>query len=48
MLKTVGKFEDPFIVNLNLSIVALLNDFKSHVNMFIILNNVITFIECNF
>jgi len=47
MLETIGKFEDPFIVNLNLFIIALLNDSKSHVNLFIVLNNVITLIECN-
>jgi hypothetical protein len=48
MLKIVGKFEDSFIVNLNLFIVALLNDSKIHVNMFIILIGAITLIECNF
>jgi hypothetical protein len=37
MLMVVGKFDDPFIVNLNIFIVALLNDSKSHVNLFIIL-----------
>jgi hypothetical protein len=41
MLKIVSKFEDSFIINLNLFVVALLNDSKSHVNMFIILNGVI-------
>jgi hypothetical protein len=48
MLKTIGKFEDPFIVNFNLFVVALLNDFKSHVNLFIVLNNAIALIECSF
>ncbi len=41
MLKIVGKFEGPFIVNFNLFITTLFNDSKSHVNMFIILNSVI-------
>jgi hypothetical protein len=48
MLKTVGKFEVLFIVKLNLFVVALFNDFKSYVDMFIILNGVIAFIECSF
>jgi hypothetical protein len=33
MLKTIGKFEDLFIVNIHLFIDALLNDFKSHVRV---------------
>jgi hypothetical protein len=37
MLKAIGKFEDSFIVNLNIFIAALLNDSKSHVNLFIVL-----------
>jgi len=48
MLKTISKFEDLFIVNLNLFVIALLKDFKSHVNMFIILTSAITLIECSF
>jgi hypothetical protein len=36
MLKTIGKFENLFIVNFNIFIVAMFSDFKSHVNMFII------------
>jgi hypothetical protein len=48
MLKKVGKFEVLSIVNLNLFIIALFNDFKSYVNMFIILNGAITLIECSF
>ncbi len=48
MLKTIGKFEDLFRVKFNLFIIALLNDFKSHVNLFIVLNHAITLIECNF
>ncbi len=42
MLKTIGKFEDLFILNFNLFVVALLNDFKSHVNLFIVLDDAIT------
>jgi hypothetical protein len=48
MWKIVNKFEYLFIVNLNLFVIALLNDFKSHVNVFIILNNAMSFIEYNF
>jgi hypothetical protein len=48
MLKTVGKFEVSFIVNFNLFIVALLNDFKSHVNLFIVLNDAIALTKCSF
>jgi hypothetical protein len=48
MLKIVNKFKYLFIVNLNLFVIAFLNDFKSHVNIFIILNNVMSLIECNF
>jgi hypothetical protein len=29
MMKTITKFEDPFIVNLNLYVIALLNDLKT-------------------
>jgi hypothetical protein len=36
MLKIVGKFEDLFIVNFNLFIIAMLNDYKSHANLFVI------------
>ncbi len=35
------------IINLNLFVTAMLNDFKSHVNLFIILNGAILFIECS-
>jgi hypothetical protein len=48
MLKTISKFEDLFRVYFNLFVIALLNDFKSHVNLFIVLNDVIKLIECNF
>jgi hypothetical protein len=48
MLKTIGKFEVLFIVNLNLFVVVLLNDFKIYVNMFMILNGAIALIECIF
>jgi hypothetical protein len=44
MQKAVGKFEDSFIVNFNPFIIALLNDSKSHVNMFIVLNDAISLI----
>jgi alpha-acetolactate decarboxylase len=42
MLKAVDKFEDLFILNLNLFIATLLDDFKGHVNMFIVLNGMIS------
>jgi hypothetical protein len=42
MLKAVDKFEDLFIVNFNLFITTLHDDSKGHVNMFVILNRVIT------
>jgi hypothetical protein len=46
MLKTIGKFEDMFILNLKpFFVIALFNDYKSHVNMFIILNGAISFIN---
>jgi hypothetical protein len=48
MLKIVNNFEDLFIVNLNLFVIALLNDSKNHVNLFIFLNSVILLIKCNF
>jgi hypothetical protein len=48
MLKAVGKYEDSFIVNLNLFVIALFNDFKSHVNLFIILNGAISLTKGNF
>lgn len=48
MLKIVGKLENLFIVNLNLFVVALLNDSKTHVNMFIVLNSVIGLTKFNF
>ncbi len=48
MLKVVGKFEDSFIINLNIFVVALLNDSKSHVNSFIILSDAISLTKCNF
>jgi hypothetical protein len=44
MLKKINKFEDLFILNLNLFVVALFNDSKSHVNLFIVLNNAILLI----
>ncbi len=47
MLKTIGKFEDPFIVNLNLFITIMFNDSKRHENMFIVLNDAMVLIECN-
>jgi hypothetical protein len=40
MLKIIGKFKDLFIINLNLFIIALLNDFESQ-NLFILLNDAI-------
>ncbi len=48
MLKAAGKFEDSFIVNFNLFIATMFNDFKSHVNLFIILNNVVSLTKSNF
>jgi len=46
MLKTIGKFEDMFIVNLKLFfVIVLFNDSKSHVNLFIVLNGAISFIN---
>jgi hypothetical protein len=46
MLKTIGKFEDMFIVNLKLFfVIVLFNDSKSHVNLFIVLNGAILFIN---
>jgi hypothetical protein len=48
MLKAVGKFEDSFIINFNLFVVALFNDSKSHVNMFIILKDAISLTKCSF
>jgi hypothetical protein len=47
MLKTIGKLENPFIVNFNPFVVALFNDSKSHVNQFIVLNNAIGLTKCN-
>jgi hypothetical protein len=48
MLNAIGKFKDSFIVNLNIFVVTLLNDSKSHVNLFIVLNGVISFTKCSF
>jgi hypothetical protein len=48
MLKVVGKYEDSFIVYLNLFVIALFNDFKNHVSLFIILNGVISLTKGNF
>jgi hypothetical protein len=46
MLKAVGKYEDSFIINLNLFVTTLFDDFKSHV--FIVLNSAILFKKGNF
>jgi hypothetical protein len=48
MLKVVGKFEDLIIVNLNLFVTTMFNDFKSHVKLFIILDGVVSLTEGNF